>query len=179
MSEELIIAIIGAATTLLSIPISFLLGKRSERNKQLLIIRAEMLKPIQIWLSGAEKMQGILGDTVSSVALNSSGPTMYNLEDRRKAAQFMVEQTNIVMGIIQSNSLQTKSTKKLWGELSEIIIELDGLVKYKLTALDNEALERRSISPEFIARIGTLKQILDAKTQKAYSLIAQIKTFFT
>ena len=179
MSEELIIALIGAATTFVSIPISFLLGRRTERIKQLLFIRAEMLRPIEIWLNGAEKMLGILGGTVNSIALNSSGPAMYNFEERRKAAQFMVEQTNIVMGIVQSKSLRTKATKRLWDEMSETIIEIDELVKYNLLPLDNEALERNSLPSEYLGRVGTLKHILDTKIQKAYSLIAQMKTIFT
>ena len=69
MSETLLISILGVASTLLSGLLSFVLGQRFERQRQTLTIRSEMLKPIEEWLHGAERMIGILGDTLSSVTL--------------------------------------------------------------------------------------------------------------
>jgi len=68
MSETLLIAIIGIASTLLSGIISFTLGQRAERQKQSLLVRAKILKPIDEWLKGGEKMVSIFSYTISSVA---------------------------------------------------------------------------------------------------------------
>jgi membrane protein DedA with SNARE-associated domain len=76
MSESLVIAISGIAGALLSGIISFILGRRAERQKQTLWIRAEMLKPIDGWLKGVEKMAGIFSDTISSIVLNSPLPLL-------------------------------------------------------------------------------------------------------
>lgn len=60
--------------------LGFLLGQYAEKSKQSLEIRSEMLKPIEEWLTGAEKFNGILGDTISTVLNNMPLPTIYNLE---------------------------------------------------------------------------------------------------
>src|SRR6266542_3328247 len=101
--------------------LGFLLGQYAERRKQSLAVRSEMLKPIEDWLSGAEKFNGILGDTLSSVVNNMPLPTIYSLEERRKTSQFMIEKSNIAFGILQSNSLRTWQTRKLSNEWAETI----------------------------------------------------------
>ncbi|MBI3169889.1 MAG: hypothetical protein HYZ22_15510 [Chloroflexi bacterium] len=55
MSETILITILGVVGTLLSIVVSFTLGQRAEKSKQSLLVRAEMLKPIDEWLKGMEK----------------------------------------------------------------------------------------------------------------------------
>lgn len=112
ISETALISILGVAGMLLSGVLSFVLGKRSERKRQSLAVRAEMLRPIEDWLRGTERMIAILGDTLTSVMLNTPLPAMYDLEERRKAAQFMSERRNVVFGILQSKALQTGRVKK-------------------------------------------------------------------
>lgn len=182
MSETALISILGVVSTLLFSVISFVLGQRAERQRQTLLIRADMLKPIEEWLQGAERMIGIAEDTLSSVILNSPTPVTYDFDERRKAAQFMTEKTNKVLGILKSKSLQTKRTKKLAKQLSETVVVIDDLIRLQLLPRDNEILDRAragALSQEFMAQIATLKLNLDLLVRTAYSLIAQIKTALT
>jgi hypothetical protein len=55
MSESVTLALLGIAGALLSGIIGHILGQRAERQKQSLLIRAEMLKPIDEWLKGQRK----------------------------------------------------------------------------------------------------------------------------
>jgi hypothetical protein len=177
--NDILIAIIGIIGTLLSGVVMFIIGKRWERNRQTLIVRAEMLDPIKNWLKGVEKFTGILGDTLGSVSIASPGPLTYDLEERRKSAQFMIENTNEVLGILESGSLITKATKELAEELSRIIRELDIEIKYTLLPLDHEILDRGArgaINEGFVRRVGETKLKLEHKVQRAYLLIAKIKT---
>ena len=179
MTETIVVTIFGFISTVLSGVIFFVLGKRYERHQQTLLIRAEMLKPVEEWLEGVEKMNGIFGDTLSSIVLNSPFPITYNYDERRKAAQFMSEKTNRVLGILQSKSLQTSKTIGLAKQLSETINDLNNLLIFKLLPKDNEILDRgygRDLSPDFVAQITALKQEIDSEVKNAYSLVAQMKT---
>ncbi len=179
ISDAVIVGILGFLTTLLS----FVVGRRAEQRSQCLLIRASMLKPIEEWLQGVERMTGIFWDTLSSVLQDSPVPLMYSLEERRKAAQFMSEKTNMAMGILQSKSLQTKQTKETALRLSTTIQEIDKLVRYQLLPCDNEILERsqggKELSLDFRKQVVPLKLQLDSLIQTAYSLISQIKTALT
>jgi hypothetical protein len=179
MSETLLIAILGIVSTLLSIVISFALGQRAEKSKQSLLIRAEMLKPIDEWLKGAEKMVGIFSDTVATIALNMPLPVNYNFNERRNASNFMAEKTNQVLGIVASNTLQTGKTKRLARELGEIIQQIDKLIKFELLPRENDLIERSNnstLTKGNMLEAGSLKLQLDSLLQKSHSLIAQIKT---
>jgi hypothetical protein len=67
-----------------------------------------MLKPIEEWLQGTEKLVGILGDTLSSITIDSPVPINYDFDEQRKAVHFMTEKTNIVVGILASESLSRR-----------------------------------------------------------------------
>jgi hypothetical protein len=41
-----------------------------------------MLKPIEEWLQGTEKLVGILGDTLSSITIDSPVPINYDFDER-------------------------------------------------------------------------------------------------
>ncbi len=182
MSESLVLAVIGIAGTLLAGIVSFVLGQRAERRKQSLLIRAEMLKPIEEWLKGAERMVGILGDTMSSIVLNMQLPVNYDFAERRKASNYMAEKTNEILGIISSNSLQTWRTKRLAKELSETIRQIDNLIKFQLLPRESEIVGRSNngtLTEAFMIEAGQLKLYIDSLLQRAYSLIAQIKAILT
>lgn len=159
--------------------LGFFLGQYAERRKQSLAVRSEMLKPIEEWLTGAEKFNGILGDTLSTVLNDMPLPTIYSLEERRKTSQFMIEKSNIAFGVLQSNSLRTWQTRKLSKELTETIKLIDGIIKTRLLPMENEILERSRagmLTPEFMTQVGQVKLRLDGLVQKAHSLISKIKT---
>ena len=159
--------------------LGFLLGQYAERRKQSLAVRSEMLKPIEEWLTGAERFNGILGDTLSSVVNDMPLPAIYSLEERRKISQFMIEKSNIAFGVLQSNSLRTWQTRKLSKELTETIRLIDGIIKTRLLPMDNEILERSNVgmlTPEFMTQVGQVKLGLDSLVQKAHSHISKIKT---
>lgn len=133
-------------------------------------------------MGGAERIIGIFADTLSSVASNSLFPLTYSLEDRRKAAQFMSEKSNVVIGILVSKSLQTRQTRKNSQLLHQTVVTLDNLIKYKMLPLDNQILGNSAIdilSPDFVVEVGNLKVQLDTLVQTSYSLIAKIKTNLT
>jgi hypothetical protein len=182
MSESFIIAILGIAGTLLTGVISFTLGQHAERRKQTILIRAEMLKPIDEWLKGFEKLVGIFSDTISSIALNMPLPMNYDFNERKNVFNFMSEKTNEVLGIIASNSLVSKKSKKLAEELSEVIIALDKLAKLELLPKENELVFRsneHTLTNHHLREAGNLKLTIDALLQTAYKLVSQIKTVLT
>ena len=177
-----LIAVLGFAGTLLSGLVMFILGQRWERKKQSLLIRAQMLNPIRNWLRGVEKFNGILGDTLVSVSSGSSGPVTYGLEERRKSAQFMIENTNEVLGILESESIETSRTRVNAQQMAELIRDLDRQVKYELLPLNGEILDRSAtklLTEDFVLRIGNLKMDIDSRVQKAYELVALINTRLT
>ena len=182
MFESVLTTILSIAGVLLSGTISFVLGQRAERNKQSLLIRAEMLAPINEWLKGAEKMVGILADTMSSVALNAPLPVHYNFDERLKASNFMSEKTNEVMGIISSGSLKTRKTRRLEKDLKQVIMELDQLIKFELLPRESEIVGRYkagSLSEKYMLETGKVKLHIDSLLQQAYSLVARIKSKLT
>ena len=129
MSETLIVALIGAICSLISIVISFLLGRRAERQKQSITIKAELLKPIDDWLKGVEKLTGMFADTVVAISENLQSPVNYAFPERKLAMNFMSEKTNEVLGIISSKSLQTRRSKGFSQELSIVIEDIDQIIK--------------------------------------------------
>jgi len=173
------IEIFSVLASIFTALLGFLWGQYAERRKQSLAVRSEMLKPIEEWLIGAEKFNGILGDTLSSVVNNMPLPTIYSLEERRKTAQFMIEKSNLAFGVLQSNSLRTWQTRKLSEELTETIRLIDGVIKTQLLPMENEILERSRagmLTPEFMTQTLQVKLSPDGLVQKAHSLISKIKT---
>jgi len=182
MSESIIIAILSIVGALLSGTIGHILGQRAERQKQSLIIRAEMLKPIDEWLKGVERMVGIFSDTLASITLNSRQPISYNFDERRKASNFMAEKTNEIFGIIASRSLQIRKTKRLAKELSDVIRSLDRLIKFELLPRESDIVDRSNngtLTIDIMLDAGRIKLQIDALLQGAHSLVAQIKTALT
>ena len=170
--------IFGLVASAFTALLGFLLGQYAERRKQSLAVQSDMLKPIEEWLSGAEKFNGILGDTFVSVMNGMSAPSVYNLEERRKISQFMIEKSNIMFGVLESKSLKTWQTRKLTEELSKTLSLTDRIIKTRLLPMDNEILERSKagrITQDFMEKTAQVKFELDALIQKAYSLISKIK----
>ena len=180
--NDALIAVLGLAAPLLSGLVMFAVGRRWERKKQSLLIRAQMLDPIREWLRGVERFSGIVGDTLTSVITKIPESQTYDLEEKRKAAQFMIENTNEVLGILDSESLSTGRTKSSAKRLAALISDLDRQVKRELLPLDDEILDRsaqKRISYDFVLRVGNLKSSIDSKVKEAYGLMARIKTALT
>jgi hypothetical protein len=138
-----------------------------------------MLEKVKGWLRGVEKFIGILGDTLSSITLPSPVPLTYDFEERRKSAQFMIEKTNEVLGILESESLKIRQTKKDVKELRSLIENLDNRVKYELLPLDHEILNRattQSLDEAFVLKVGEFKFSLERQIKQTYSLISRIET---
>jgi hypothetical protein len=179
MSESLQIALIGIAGTIFAGLIGIFGGRWIEKRKQSLIIRIQLLEPIIEWLKGAEKLVGMFSDTLSSIAFKSVSPINYNFDERRTTANFMTEKTNEIFGILISNSLQIRVTKPLANELNSTIRSLDRLIKIRMLPLDSEILATGTLTSDIMKKAGELKLEIDDELQKAYSLIAQIKTAFS
>jgi hypothetical protein len=182
MSEEKALTLLGIVLPVLFGLIGFVFGKRYERQKQALIIRSDMLKPIEEWLAGAERLIGMFYDTLVSINANSQFPKMYSFEERIKANQFISEKTNIMLGILESESLKTRQTQKLVSQLHKTIVKLDGLIKYQLLPLESQVADtplNSMLSPEFADKVMVLKIELDTLMQSAHSLIAKIKVKLT
>jgi hypothetical protein len=174
--NEFLIGLLASAFTAL---LGFLLGQYAERRKQSLATRVEMLKPVEEWLTGAEKLIGIFGDTLSSTLAGSQSPITYSLDERRKVAQFMIEKSNLMFGVLASDSLKTWKTRKSARELTETIKLIDIIIKTQLLPMDNEIPGRaktKELTPEFMMQFAQVKLGLDGLVQKTHSLIATIKT---
>jgi len=173
MKEDLI-AILGP----LSAIVSFVLGRRWERYRRAQDTRADLLDPIQNWIRGVEKFIGILGDTLCSIMLHSAKPMTYDFNERRISAQFMVEHTNEVLGILESRALSTRKTKPCTDRLADIVRVLDNQVKCTVLPLENEILEQATtgdLSETFLRHVGEIKLSLESQVQEAYSLITKIR----
>ncbi len=179
MSEQLVIAILGVGGSLLGAFLGYSLGERSEKNRQALSARSEMLKTVEEWLAGAERIIQIISDTLLTVTAGSPLAPSYNLEDRKKAGQFMAENTNRVLGILISNALRTRRTEKPSIQLADRIGFLDNQVKYVLLPMDTEILDRSlsgTLTNDFVASVLTFKLSLEGQIREAHALIAQMKT---
>ncbi len=174
--SDLAAALLGFAGTLLAVIVSYALGQRAERKKQSLFIRSEMLRPIEEWLKGAEKLVRILGERVNAVVLDPAASSGGDAEERRAAANFMSENTNIVIGILDSKSLQTTRTRKLAAELEISILTIEQAVKYQLLPIESEIVGKSGLSQETLRQVGELKLKMENELQNAYKLIANIKT---
>ena len=177
--NEILLGILGLVGLLLSGVLGRVLGQRSERRKQSLAIRAKMLEPVTLWLGGVEKFIGILGDTFSSISVPSPVPLTYDFEERKKSSQFMIENTNEVLGILDSETLSIRQTRKEVRALKLHIMELDNRLKYELLPLEHEILDRarsQSIDEAFLRRVGETKLSMERQVRECYSLIAKIKT---
>jgi hypothetical protein len=166
---------------LLSI-LTFFLGRRWERNRQSLLIRAQMLDPIRNWLHGVERYIGILGDTLNSVVIGSPGPITYDFEERRKSAQFMIENTNQILGILDSKSLVTNPTRKDVETLASLLRILNNNIRYTLLPLDHEILDRslkRTLDEAFVKKVEDTVLSFQRDVQTGYSLIARIASQLT
>jgi len=143
------------------------------------MIRNELLKPLEEWLDGAEKIIQMVADTMTTISQNSPLPLSYSMEERRKAGQFISEKTNRMFGILQSNSLRTFGTAKHVAKLTNRINSLDQMKKYQLLPLDNNILDAAAdgkLTQETIVTTLALYQQLQTQMQEAHSLLAKIKT---
>ena len=182
MSESALIALLGLLGLLLTSVVGFVLGKRAERQKQSLLIRSQMLTPVEEWLEGAERISGILADTLSSVTAGSPMPVGYDFEERKKSYRYMGENTNKVMGILDSKSLRTLRTWRKTKRLGSVILEIDSLLKYAMLPRESEILDRDmqgNLTNEFMLETGAIKLRADMLFQEAYSLISRIRTSLT
>jgi len=180
--DEILLGILGFVGILLSVVLGRILGQRSERRKQSLAIRSDMLNPVKSWLSGVEKFIGILGDTLSSISIPSPLPLTYDFEERRQGAQFMIENTNEVLGILDSKTLRVRNARNEVDVLKSIIVELNNRLKFELLPLDHEILKRaqtQRIDEAFIRQVGETKLSMEAQVRECYSLLAKIKTKYT
>lgn len=174
--SDLAAALLGFAGTLLAVFVSYALGQRAERKKQSLFIRSEMLKPIEEWLNGAGKLVRMLGETISAVVLDPASPSSSDAEEKRRTVNFMSEKTNLVIGILDSKSLQTPRTRKLAAELELSILTIEQAVKYQLLPVEDEIAGSSGLTQESLRQAGELKLKMENELQNAYKLIANIKT---
>lgn len=182
MSDTTLIAILSSIGALLTLTIVFVLGQRSERKKQSLLVRSKMLEPIDQWLDGAEKLSGIFSDTLVSVNFGSRLPISYDFDQRRDASQYMAENTNRLIGIINSKRLKTCGTKRLAVQLEQVIRAIDSLVKYRMLPQESEILEKAQAGPlseSFVAELMITKTRFDKSVQDAHSLLAKMRTALT
>jgi hypothetical protein len=170
-----------AALGLLASVICFYLGQIFERRKQTMIIKSNLLIPIEDWLNGAERMNGMLSDTVSAISAGLPIPVIYNFEERRTIQQKMSEGTNNVLGILVSKGLYTINNKKQINTLTENIGQISQILQRELLPLEDEvsALGNSGIINEEIRkRIESVNGRLNLLLFASHSLIAKIKTYY-
>ncbi len=174
--SDIAVALLGFTGTLLAVVISYALGQRAERKKQSLFIRSEMLKPIEDWLKGAGKLVRLLGDRINAVVPDPASPSGGDADEWRAAANFVSENTNVVIGILDSKSLQTPRTRKLAAELELSILTIEQAVKYQLLPVESDFAGKSGLALETLRQAGELKLKLENELQNAYKLIATLKT---
>jgi hypothetical protein len=175
----MVIALLGVVGIILSAMLSYGLGRRAERLRQLVAVRVGLLERLMVWLKGAERMVGILGDTIVSISQGMPAPMMYDMSKRRDAANFMSENTNEVLGILQSKSFNVGKARKLAKELDGIVQSIDRLVKYELLPREVEIVGRanaKTLTEAYLMEALALKVRIDDLLQQAYSTIAKVKT---
>ena len=171
-----------ALVSIAGIILSYYLGIRREKIRQSLIVRSQMLDPIDKWLSSAEEQVSMLSDTIVAINQGLSGPTMYNMEERLQAAKSMSQQTNRLYGILKSDSLKTKQTAKNSDVLNSVIKYIDDTIKYQILPLGSQIISASNSNlpiDEHINKGLTIKIDIDEKLQRAYELIARIRRALT
>ena len=171
-----------ALITIAGIILGYYLGIRREKIRQSLIVRSQMLDPIDKWLSGAEEMVGILSDTIVAISQGLSRPTMYDMDERKQAAKSMSQQSNRLFGILKSDSLKTKQTAENSDELNLVIRRIDDTIKTQLLPLELQivsASNRNKPIDEHIERGMEIKTDIDELLQRAHELISRIRRALT
>lgn len=99
-----------------------------------------------------------------------------------KITKSMIEKSNIVFGILESDALRTWSTRKLVHQLRETIRQLENEIRNRVAPLETEIFERmhaKQFTEEFRIEIFQLASRLKKRVRDAYSLISKIKTSLT
>jgi hypothetical protein len=91
--------------------------------------RCKLLEPIENWVVNARRLISIIQDEVTNVSRGIASSDMYNLDDARATTKEIIENKEKVWGILNSNSLNTLSTKKIIKNLKSTIFQID----YKIT----------------------------------------------
>ena len=180
--ENNLILIFVAIMGLLSSVICFVLGQRFERHKQTMIIKTNLLLPIEEWLNGAERMSSMFGDTVNTIEAGIPIPMIYNFEERRTLYQKMSEGTNKVLGILESEGLLTGKNRKQVEKLSENIGEISHLLQRVILPLENEITRlstTEKLSADQKTRVVAVSQNIGVLLFASHSIIAKLKTQYT
>ena len=179
MTNETLIIVLGLTAPMLSGLIFFILGKRSERRIQSLRVRSELLEPVQEFLGGMERFQQMFADSISGYALGQGIPVTYSQEERRRTAQQLGEDTNRTLGILKSNALRIRGTRKAARRLYAVIVTLDTVVKLRFMLLESQLSDKfdtGTLAQDDIRSAGVMLLEFQSTLQEAHGLVAAIRT---
>ena len=175
---NLIIGLLG----IVGIILSYFLGVRQEKRRQSLIVRSQMLIPIEDWLTKAEELIGILSDTIVSISQGLPLPVMYDLEERKEVYKYLSQHYNKTLGILCSDSLKTKETAKYSEELDLLIRYIEERIRNQVLPLESQIVEASNLNHPTNIHIlegFSIKQDMDKRFMKAHEIIARIRTSLT
>jgi hypothetical protein len=178
MNIAIISSILTATIGLFGVLLGYILAKRWERNKLEISLIIDTLKPIMEWLKCVEKLIQIFADDYDFVVYREKQTSTYTLDDRRKSYQFIKENKNEVIGILNSQILQKQNIRKYAIELGENITNIENALYNKLLSIKFDTstmadFERRRM--EFIGQSTQVKIELDLLLQNSYKIINKMK----
>jgi hypothetical protein len=178
MSNELITGLLTAIVGLFSGILGFTLAKRWERNKLGITLIIETLQPIIDWLKCVEKLIQIFADDYDFFVYGQRLTSTYTLDDRRKSNQYIKENKNEVIGILNSQILQKRKIRKYAIQLGEHIKKIESALYTKLLSINNDPSTMDNIEKqrqEFMDQYTPAKLELDSLLQNAYKIINKMK----
>jgi hypothetical protein len=178
MSSDLGTNLLTALIGLFGIVIGYMLAKKWERNKLEITLIIETLQPIIDWLKCVEKLIQIFADDYDIFIIGERLPSTYTLDDRRKSNQYIKENKNEVIGILNSQILQKRKIRKYAIQLEEQIITIESKLYMKLLSIKYDPstiVDIEKQRKEFLDQYTQAKLELDVLLQNSYNIIIKMK----
>jgi hypothetical protein len=112
--------------------LTFFGGRFYEKRKLEQENRLKLLEPVEAWIDKCSRMISIIGSEIPSLAEGNYKSGIYNKSEIVETEKYMEENTDKVIGILNSTALSTFTTKNISQRLSELILMLKNDITIKL-----------------------------------------------
>jgi hypothetical protein len=161
--------------------LTFFAGRSFERHKLAQANRLKLLEPVEEWVNNTSRFVGIIGDDVSAVGAGLQHPIIYNPDDRRSVGKSLSENKERVLGVLKSNVLNTRSTRKISKRLSGLVDQLTSLIERDLIQADVRLLDKmnqnRDPSTEMMLLVETTSKVNNI-IREIHICLSQLKVKF-
>ena len=165
-------------TAVISI-LTFLGGRKYERQRLAQANRLELLAPVEEWIDQISKLIGIVGSGMTAINEGIPFSLQYGPKEMGETAKALGEKKEKVMGILQSTALTTKETRQLTSSLSKTVADLSLLIERDFLQAYYAVLDKvgkgGDITAEMMSVLG-LSARANSLVREIHSILAELKT---